>query len=366
MADMSGIQQISLEILLDPQVARQHGHLDLLELENSTLSQLHPLAQVISLHERGSTARISKKMLQNAAKSIILSGSCGICSEDDGDPDPIYNIVQLGRGSFSADFSFDSIYMEEIRVEFQLAFKMNGETVDGDALGVAVADKVSLTVKDLPLAGTIKTFEEDRKWLESLLSAKSKISASLSPGGIYLCGDVDINLEAVNLVMDDRILATLFQPSSPVASLRYIQGELVDTQLSIPIDESSGAGATCFWPKWLPAVAEELILQAEAFYRHHLTSETDDDVIKEIHGALLSVGELCRDPQCDELRLDVEELLDISNCSEPRFRDVSFDMSQKKLLPVGFNAEKDLGLACLQGLLVKLAEISTTISIAAI
>ena len=360
MADLSSPQKLSIEILSDPSGACLNMNLDLLELEDGSLSQLHPLAQVIALSERGRGSSISKKMLQDAAKTIILSGSCGICTEDDGDPDPTYLVRQLGKGSISSGFCFDHIYMEEIRVELQLVFEMDGETLDSDAVAVEAEDRISMTLKDLPLAASmINTFEQDRKWLDIFLSNQSKISVT-SPGSIYLCGYVDISLEAVRLVMNDHELATLRQPNIPIARLGYSQGELTDSQCLIPIEESSEFGSRCFWPVWLPDVAREATLQATEFYRTKLASETDESLIEEINDALLSVGELITH-ESDELYLELEDLLDISNLCAPGFRDVCFSLSRTKQLPSGFVAERDLGLACLHDLLAKLSDIYNTL-----
>lgn len=187
MVDLSSPQKLSVEILSDPSEACLNMNLDLLELEDSSLSQLHPLAQVIALSERGRGSSISKKMLQAAAKTIILSGSCGICTEDDGDPDPTYLVRQLGKGSISSGFCFDNIYMEEISVELQLIFEMDGETLDSDAVAVEAEDRISMTLKDLPLATSmINTFEQDRKWLDIFYPIRARSVLHLPAASIFV------------------------------------------------------------------------------------------------------------------------------------------------------------------------------------
>lgn len=74
-------QQISLDILQDPSKACMTNQLDVLEREDASLSQLHPLAKVIALSERGRSSKINKKMLENATKTIVLSGICETCEE---------------------------------------------------------------------------------------------------------------------------------------------------------------------------------------------------------------------------------------------------------------------------------------------
>jgi hypothetical protein len=101
-------------------------------------------------------------------------------------------------------------------------------------------------------------------------------------------------------------------------------------------------------------------LQATEFYRTKLASETDESLVEEINDALLSVGELITH-ESDELYLELEDLLDISNLCAPGFRDVCFSLSRTKQLPSGFVAERDLGLACLHDLLAKLSDIYNTL-----
>ncbi len=360
MKNSSTSKQVSFEIIRDPERALYNKHLDLLVLENNTLEQLHPLAQVIALSKRGRISEISKAMMHNAVNTVVLNGYCCDCTEEDGDPDPIYFVKQQGKASISKEIYLENGGKEEICVEFQLSFDMEGETVDGDASLVEMHDKVTLSLRDLQHAESIvRADEKNRDWPNIFLSSKSSVSA-VSPEGIYLCGEVSIALEAVRLSANDIELATLMQPSTPIATLHYSQGELVDTQLWIPLDPTPEAEKMCFWPRWLPDVATELTQQATSFYLNRLSHETDDDLVNELHDALSRTGELCTDASNEELYFEVEEVLDLSNFT-PRFRGACFELSQADKLPDEFMAGREIDLACLGDILIRLLDINAAI-----
>jgi len=355
MTDTSTSQQTSLEILCDPSRACFSKHLDDLEEEDALLSQLHPLARVIALAERGQTLAVQKEMLQQAIKSITLSGIHEICEEEESDDWYLtyYEITKLRRGSCLFDCFAEPVYQREIKVEFQLGCTMHGGSMDG--FTAASRRKVSMSVKDLPLVAVlIDDYGNKKKWIDRLLSAKAKACPSLDPRFDNLDGSVAIYLEGVSVRMGGHMLKSLDLPDIPVADLQYSVGELVETCIHVPIDESSECGARCFWPKWLPVVADELTNQLEAYYRDSLSSETDRGVIEQIHHATKSISGWCQDSQYRGLYIDLEELTNMETFTAPMYQDVRFDISSKKYLPPHFKTSKYIDPEGLAKLLLKI------------
>lgn len=355
MSDTTTSQQISLEILCDPSRACFSKHLDDLEEEDALLSQLHPLARVIALAERGRASAVQKEMLQQAIKSITLSGIHEICEEEDSDDWDLtcYKITKLRRGSCFFDCFVEPVYQRDTKVEFQLSCTMHGGSMDG--FTPESRKRVSMSIKDLPLVEVlINDYGNEKKWIDRLLSVKAKPCSSLDPGFDNLDGCVAIYLEGASFRMDGHILKVLDLPNIPVADLQYSVGELVETCIHVPIDESSEYGARCFWPKWLPVVADELTNQLEAYYRDSLSSETDLGVIGQIHQATKSVGGWCQDSQYSGLYIDLEDLTNIETLTAPMFQDARFDISSKKYLPPYFKASKCLDPEGLTKLLIKM------------
>lgn len=349
-------QQISLDILQDPSKACMTNQLDVLEREDASLSQLHPLAKVIALSERGRGSKINKKMLENATKTIVLSGICETCEEKSDELNlTYYEINKMRRGSFSLICFNDSVYHKDIKVEFQLACAMNGESMDGFT---AAKSRVSINTKDLQIAADlINKYGKKKKWIDCLLSAKIKECSSLDPGFNNLGGVVAIYLEGVCISIDDQILKVLDLPNIPVADLQYSVGELVETCIHVPIDESSEFGEKSFLPNWLAAVAEEIVFKLEAYYRKHLSSETEPGVLEQLNQALLSIDEWLRDSQYRGLYIDLAELIDLEKFTIPLFRKVCFEISSKKYLPPYFKASEHIRLGSLAELLLKMRDI---------
>lgn len=355
MSDTSTSQQTSLEILRDQSRACFSKHLNDLEEEDPSLSQLHPLARVIALAERGRTSAVQKEMLRQAIKSITLSGIHEICEEEDSDDWDLtyYKITKLRRGSCLSACFVEPVYQRDIKTEFQLSCKMHGGSMDG--FTAASRRRVSMSVKDLPLVAVlIDEYGNKNKWIDRLLSAKAKACSSLDPCFDNLDGCVAIYLEGIGFRMDGRLLKLLNLPNIPVADLQYSVGELVETCIHVPIDESSEYGARCFWPKWLPAVADELTNQLEAYYRDSLSSETDRGVIEQIHHAAKSIAGRCQDSQNSSLYINLEELTNMETLTAPMFQDTRFDISSNKYLPPYFKTSNCLDSDSLAMLLLKM------------
>jgi len=362
MSGSSTSQQISLEILRDPSRACLTKHLDVLELEDASLSQLHPLARVIALAERGRTSSVHKEMLQQATKTIALSGVHEICKEEDSDDWDLtyYKITKLRRRQCLLNCFTESVYQKDIKVEFQLGCEMNGGSMDGFT---SANSRVSMSVEDLPLvANLINDYGKEKKWIDRFLSAKAKALSSLDPGFDNLDGCVAIYLEGISFRMDDHVFKLLDLPNIPVADFQYSVGELTENCIHVPIDVPSEIGARCFWPMWLPVAADELTIQLETYYRDHLSSETDPGVIEQIHHAAASIGEWCRLFQYGGLYIDLEELIYMENFTAPQFRDVCFNISSKKLLPPYFKASEHIGLDGLAEHLLKMRDIGASMT----
>jgi len=361
MSDSSISQQISLEIIRDPSRACLTNHLDFLELEDSSLSQLHPLARVIALSERGRVSSVTKKILQEATKAITLSGIHEICTEEKSDDWNLtyYKIVRRRRGSYALNCLTEPVNQKIVKVEFQLGCEMNGGSMDGFT---ATKSRVSISPKDLALVkDEINEYGKEKKMLERLLSAKAKACSSLDPGLDNLDGGVEIYLESVTLWIDDHILKMLDLPNIPVADLQYSVGELIESSIHVPVDESSEFSGRCFWPKWLPLVAEELTTQLKNYYSDHLSSDTDPGVIEQIQLAASSIDEGCQRPQNGGLYIDLNKLLEMEIFTAPLFRDACFNISSKKHLPPNFKASEHIGFEGLAKILLKIRDIAACI-----
>jgi len=299
-------------------------------------------------------------MLQQAIKTVTLSGIHEICKEENSDDWDLtyYKIAKLRRGSCLLNCFAEPVYQKNTKVEFQLSCEMRGGSMDGFT---AANSRVSLSVKDLTLVAIlINDYGNEKKWIDRLLSVKAKACSSLDPGFDNLDGCVAIYLEGVSFRMDGHVLKVLDLPNIPVADLQYSVGELVETCIHAPIDESSEYGARCFWPKWLPVVADELTIQLEAYYRENLSSETDPGVIEQIPHALKSIGGWCQDSQFGGLCIDIQELTNMENFTAPMFHDARFDISSKKYLPSYFKANEHLGPEGLAKLLLKMRGIAAS------
>jgi len=363
MSNISTSQQTSLNILRDPSRACFSKHLDLLEQEDAALSQLHPLARVVALIERERASAVQKEMLRQAIKTVTLCGIHEICKEENSDDWDLtyYKIAKLRRGSCLFNCFAEPVCQKDIKIEFQLSCEMRGGSMDGFT---AQNSRVSMSVKDLALVAIlISEYGNKQKWIDRLLSVKARACSSLDPGFDNLDGFVAIYLEGVSFRIDGRILKVLDLQNIPVAYLEYSVGELVETCIHVPIDESSEYGARCFWPTWLPVVADELTIQLETYYRENLSSEIDLEVIEQIPNAAKMIRGWCQEFQHIGLYIDVEELTNMEIFTAPMFHDVRFDISSKKYLPSYFRASEHLdseGLARLLLRIKEMAELSTS------
>lgn len=398
-------QKLSVAIMRDPTITTRNTHLDLLEAEDPLLSPLHPLAQVIALHERGATSRITRDMLQDATRTIILNGICGECSgddsndlveedrdldEEDSDQDAeddsdlededacdleedeydldeednsdlcgAYYVRQLGRGSIELEFHFDSIDTSSIlELECEMSYDMSGETVDSDATMVRSADKVFIELHDLPVAASLsREFSDDEQWLERLLATKSELYNSLSPGLIYLCGDVDIHLDTITIKMNGETATSPIRLDLPVARQRYHQGDLMGTDIMLPKAGRLKGSNQLFWPKWFPAVTKAAKALIQSYYTNLLSPEVDKKQRGTIRKAMAEAKKFYANTECQELYIDVDDLADIDNCRSPQFLEVSVAILSNHKLPEGWEAQRDFGHEGIRELLLKLAEI---------
>lgn len=364
MSNSSISQQLSREILCDPSRVFLNNHLDLLELEDNSLSQLHPLARVIALSERGRASSITQQLLREATKTITLSGIHEICTEENSDDWDLtyYKIVRLRRGSYEINCFTEPVMQKGVNVEFQFGCEMHGGSVDGFT---ATRSRVSMSPKDLSLVkDEMNEYGIEKKIIERLLSAKAKACTSLDPGIDNLDGCVGIYLESIVLRIGDDTLEMIHLPNIPVADLQYSVGELIESSIHVPVDESSEFAGRCFWPKWLPLVTNVLTTQIKSYYSDHLGSDADPGVIKQIHLAASSIEYECQNTSNGGLYLDLHEILETKNFTAPLFREVGFNISSKKYLPTDFKANTHIGFEGLAKILLKIRDIATCIDAA--
>ena len=361
MAYDSDAQHLSLNFIAKPDEALKDPLLDLLILEDPTLSQLHPIARAVAINAGLLPGKnLGEEILDEALKTLSLTANTGICETDgevieDEDPeDPTYYVRQKGQASIHILLSDMADAFKKKDLELVFSFEMSGETVDCDALDIGVEESVCLSMKNFSTNEQISNKKlNDKDWLSSLFTESADRSCT-DPGHIYLCGDIQIFLAEARLGSGNETTIFAINPPSAIASAWYYQGELKTLKVTKEIEDKDNCEQQVFWPGLLPDLINALLGEIRLFYKHAIEIEKDEEEKERLKDLQVETEELITDVENQDLFFHIEDLLNEFAVSKPLPLSPSITIDPRGKLPKEFDFQVDIGVPRLRQVIYSL------------